>query len=63
MESYKVDCDIHQNNIVICKVGGLGGFLPKYGWNKVQVGGTMNECVIKENNMSQTWKPAKVGGH
>jgi hypothetical protein len=51
MESYKVDCDIHQNFIVICKVGGLGGSFPKFGWNKVQVGGTTNECVIKENNI------------
>ncbi len=31
MESYKVDCDIHQNNRVICKVGGLGGSFPKFG--------------------------------
>jgi hypothetical protein len=31
MKNYKMDCDIHQNNKVICKVGGLKGFFPKFG--------------------------------
>jgi len=35
MKNYKMDCEIHQNNRVICKVGGLRGFFPKFGWNKV----------------------------